>query len=456
MLTVICSDSYGNVKRTTLTGNQTVLTDLTPDTMYQIQLIAEGFHKLVGLDNTSFTTAAETKILDFSAITGTEDGSVDLDFTVEGPENEWNILYSTEGEEEQIASFSGHAVTITGLTVGSTYTFRLESVNELYMVGENTLSFTAARVVLAQDLKIISCQGGKLTATWSAPEDASVESWNVLCYGDDGYRQELTTSETSVTFEGVSSGAYTVEVLAADMTQVVRASIKANPITITNVEADSSDPQSITIKWDFEGNAPEGGWQLLYSIDESDIQEVVRCDSNEAVIQPKIPNATYHLTFCTASDGTVFNETHSFTASDTTTLLNQGLNFITVNMRLLVTPSKSNWTYENVSSSAFTTSFQSGDSISILLNTSPVERYWIDHQDMDLLYVIRDENNNVLPQFTEQEVRDWYDMWWNTSTKNFHYLELDLPSAPTDPGTYTLELYFDGYTVGKVTFTVTA
>ncbi len=457
LLTVICSDSYGNVKRSTLTDGQAVFSDLTPDTMYQIQLIVDGFHKLVGVDNSMFTTAADTKLLSLNAVTGTNDGSVVLSFSVEGPENEWQVLYSTEGEEERAVSFTGHSVTITDLTVGSTYDFRIEPTGQgqIHLVGENTIRFTASRILLAQNLQIVSCADGTLTATWDAPADAEITSWNVLCYGDDGYQKGISVSETSATFDGVGSGAYTVEVTADGMTQLVRTSITANAVTITGFSADSSDPKSITVNWDFTGNAPTEGWLLLYSVDGSDVQEVVRTDTNSAVITPKIPNATYSVEISTASANTVFNANQSFTASGTTYLFNQSLNFEYVYTNLLVTPKKANWTYEDVSKNDYTTEFHSGESISVILRSSSELRYWVNHQQMDLMFIIRDADGNVLPSFSEQESVDWYDLWWKTSTKSYHYAELDLPHTPTEVGTYTLDIYLDGYLAGTKTFTIT-
>lgn len=457
LLTVICSDSYGNVKRSALTDGQAVFSDLTPDTMYQIQLIVDGFHKLVGVDNSTFTTAADTKLLELNAVTGTNDGSVVLNFSVEGPESEWQVLYSTEGEEERAITFSGHSVTITDLTVDSTYDFRIEPAGQgnIHLVGENSIQFTASRILLAQDLRIISCADGTLTATWSAPADAAINSWNVLCYGDDGYQKGMTVNETTATFEGVASGAYTIEVTAEGMTQLVRTSITANAVTITGFSADSSDPQSITVRWDFSGNAPAEGWLLMYSVDGSDAQEVVRTDTNSATITPKIPDATYSVEICTASANTVFNAQHSFTASGTSYLFNQSLNFEYVYTNLIVTPEKTNWTYQDVSKNDYTTEFHSGECISVLLRSSPELRYWVNHQQMELMFVIRDADGKVLPSFTEQESVDWYDLWWNTSNKNYHYAELDLPTTPTEVGTYTLDIYLDGYLAGTKTFTVT-
>ena len=70
-----------------------------------------------------FNTEAQTNVVSFTAITGTEDGSVVLSFTVDGPEKspDWTVYYTTEGEEEKSVTFSGRMVTLNGLTIGKEY-----------------------------------------------------------------------------------------------------------------------------------------------------------------------------------------------------------------------------------------------------------------------------------------------------------------------------------------------
>ena len=84
----------------------------------------------------------------------------------------------------------------------------------------------------------------------------------------EGYEERLETTQTQVEFSNVdTTKGYTVEVTASGMTQPTRTSITANPITLKNLNVDSSDPAKLTVTWDYSGADPKDGWLLLYSFD---------------------------------------------------------------------------------------------------------------------------------------------------------------------------------------------
>ena len=450
LLTVVCSDSYGNTKRMALTDGKAVFTGLNPDTMYQIQLEVSGYHELVGPKSSSYTTAAETKILNFTGITGNTDGTVVLNFAVEGPESEWILHYSAEGEEEKTLTFSGHMVNVTDLTVGQTYTFTLEPTTSLYIVTDTSIQFTASSLVLAEDLEITACSGGTLTAQWATPADTTVESWNVLCYGDGGYSVSASTAENTFTFEDIDPAqSYTVEVTAVGMTQPVRTSITANPITVGDLKVDESDPEKLVFTWDYEGAAPESGWLMMYRIDGSEYQSVVQCSTNSAEVSPRIHGATYTVTILAADATTIFTEEHTYECPDAEIFSGYGISSDLLKANMLVTP-KANWTYRDVNSKDYTTSFKLGDKLSILLR-SPYD-FWLDRDEIRILYVIRDSEGHVIPELTGEEKAVWYNLWYNKY--DYHYCPLDIPNPPTEPGTYTVSVYFNGCVMCTITFTI--
>ena len=453
LLTVICSDTYGNSKRRTLKNGEAIFTDLTPDTVYKIQLEIDGFHQLKGPTYSSYITAAETRITSFTAYTGTEDGSVILDFKVEGPEKtpDWQIIYSAEGEEEITFPFSGHNVTLTGLTVGKEYTFRLVPATELYMVGENTLTYTASEIILAEDLKITACTEGNLTAQWHAPEGANVENWLVACYSEDGVKQELTTTETTVTFTDIQANkGYTVEVKAAGMTKLARTSISANPITITAITVDPETPEALNVTWEFQGDAPEGGWLLLYTLDNNTDQRVIRSDTNSATLDLRIPGATYHLTVQAASGTTIFCEDFPYTCPEAESFNKHALPRSKITTNLLATPSKANWSYKNVGKNDYTDTFKSGKKVSMLLRA--MVDFYIPREDTSILCYVKDSEGNVISSTIYTKTDTWYNMWNNT---NYHYFEMDIQNTPTDPGKYTVYLLFNGQIAATKDFTIT-
>lgn len=458
LLTAICTDTYGNTKESPVQEGKATFTELLPDMLYKIRIEVEGFHKLDGSTTHEYTTPAQTSIVSYTAVTGPEDGSVILNFTVDGPDSEeWNVVYSAEGEEEQRAAFTGHMVTVSGLTVDKVYTFRLEPVSELYIVGEDTLTFTASRIIIAQDLHVSMSGNDSLTVVWSAPADTTVESWNVHCYSSSGYDKLITTSELTAAFDEIDSGsAYTIEVTAAGMTQPARTSVTANPLNITAVNVSADQAEVLNVSWEFEGNAPVGGWLLMYTIDGSTRQEVVQCDSNSAVIEVRVPGAAYDLSIEAADGSSVFGNTYSYKCPNAAVYENTAYGIYAkhiegyLNVNLLPTPEKANWSYKDVYNGNFTTTFTSGQGISVLIHLGV--DFYVPRDNTSILYVIRDAEGKVVSELVSKETRVWYDMWWNT---NYHYCELDVPAVPTAAGDYSLSIYFNGMAITTVNFTIT-
>lgn len=460
LLTVICTDTYGNTAQQPVENGSASFTELLPDMLYQIRVEIEGFHRLDGSTTHEYVTPAQTQIVSYTAVTGPEDGSVILNFTVDGPDSdEWTAVCTADGAETVSSSFTGHMAVVNGLQVGVTYQIRLVPTTELYISGTDSLEFTAASIIIAENLSISTDGQGSLTVSWQAPEGAQVDSWEVHCYSVDGYAQKLTTGDLTATFQGISSGsAYTVEVTAAGMTQPARAGITANPIYVENIQVTDTNLKYLTVTWDFSGNAPDGGWLLMYTIDGSKHAQVVQCQNNSGVIEVRIPAATYDLTIQAADGSTVFQNTHSYRTPNTDVYQNapqafyrraQAGHFF---VNLLKTPELENWNHTHVNQGMYTTAFAPGDGISVLMYY--MKDFYIRHEDITVMYVIRDENGNVLSDYIAIENLDWRDDLWNGP--NYHYCALDVPQVPTEPGKYTLGIYFDGQAMTAVEFTIGA
>lgn len=451
LLRVTCSDNHGTSQTKNVENGQAVFTDLQPDSLYKIQLSIEGFHQLSGKTSDIFTTDSTTKIIRFTAVTGNEDGSVVLSFTPTGGEpEEWVMKYIAEGEEERMQIFSGHSVTISGLTLGKLYTFTLEPNAQAALSGETTLEFMATRLILAENLRVTASNGSNMTIQWDTPGDVMVDSWEVRCYSDSGYEQQQTVERTTVTFEGIDATVpYTVEVVAQGMTQPARTSITANPINILQLNADETDPQQLSIAWDYSGASPEGGWLLMYTIDGSSVPNLIKCNDPNAVITPRIPNAKYVFTIQAADNTSIFGNVISHITSSAAVFESNGLSANSMDLHLLATPSREDWTYESVGRDAFADSFDAGQALSLVLHSS--SNFYLKNETLDVLYVFRDAYGNVLPDLTGQCREEWNDLWF---AGDYHYGELDLPTTPDTAGKYSLSVYFNGKSVAVLDFTM--
>ena len=459
LLSVVCTDTYGNTTRQSVENGTASFTELLPDMLYKIRVEMEGFHRLDGSTTHEYATPAETKIASFTAVTGPEDGSAILNFTVDGPDSEeWTAICTAEGAEPVSTTFTGHMAVVTGLNVGTTYTIQLVPTTQLYIPGEDSLEFTAASIIIAENLAISTDGSGSLTVTWQAPEGAEVNSWYIRCYSVDGYEEKVSTDQLTATFRGISAGsAYTVEVTAEGMTQPARAGITANPIYVTDIRVEDDNRMNLTVSWDYTGNAPEGGWLLLYTIDGCKNAQVVQCQENSGVVEVRVPAATYEFTIQAADGSTVFQNTRSYDTPNAEIYENAPQAFYRkvqsayffVNM--FKTPEKQNWNHNDVYSGMYTTTFAPGDPISLQMYY--MRDFYIRHEDITVMYVIRDEHGTVLADYIAIENLDWRDDMWNGP--NYHYCGLDIPLVPTEPGQYSVGIYFDGLAVTSVDFTIT-
>lgn len=446
LLTVFCKDSYGNTLRQTVAGGKASFVNLRPDTRYQVYVEIDGFHKLIGTTSGTYVTAQQTSISHFSAVTGGDDSSVILSFTVQGPEtNNWIVYYAADGEEEQSLSFTGHMTAVSGLTVGKTYTFRLEPDTPLYLVGEDTLKFTVTGIVLPEALTIHGFRDQALKVTWQAPEGVSVESWTVRCYNDTGYDKTITVSDTTASFEelDVASG-YTVEVTAAGMTVPGREFVSADSVSIHNVTLDTSDPNKITVNWDFEGTTPATGWLLLYTLNGSKEQNVVKCSDASGVISPAIPGALYNITIQPANGNTVFGGTTEYQAPEAPEFAGYWITAENISLRMCRTPEKPDWNQYDIPADGYTTAFAVGESASFAVTLN--HEYNPLSDNIVTLFVIRDSEGHIVSANTQS--RTWVSMWYRG------FGRMTIPQMPGAAGSYTLDIYFNGSHVSTQNFTV--
>ena len=443
-LTAICIDMYGNTRRSSVNGGVAQFADLNSGSMYTITLEIEGFHKLKGATMGTYETRELTTISDFTAKTGKEDGSVVLSFTVDGPETQdWIIHYSTEGEEPQSVSFTGHVVTITGLNVDTLYTFQLVPSTELYMTGNDTLEFTASKTVLAENLVITSLEGTTLKAQWSAPADATVESWTVHCYSDTGYDATIVVDEPYATFTEVyGDQSYTVEVTAAGMSQSTRTYISAKAITVTDLTVTKGD--GLTVSWNYVGATPEGGWLLMYDVDGAEAYEVVKCSTTSGTILNVIPKSVYDISIQAADGSTVFGGTYTYNSPAAKDFDEFSLPASYIDVYLGKTPEGDNWNHGDVEKA---TTFTSGEAVTMVLNAT--KKFYTYAENVEITFVIRNAKGQAQVELTNAYNKVWQKMWSN------YYATLDVPAMPTAEGSYTIELYFNGDYVSSNNFTIT-
>ena len=415
LLTIVCTDSYGNVQRAPVTAGIAVFADLDPQTHYTVRVEISGNHKLTGTTVEGFTTPARTHILSFTAIIGPADGSVVLNLAYSGPDvDTWTVTYQADGISAIASTFRGDRVTLYDLVIGKEYTFTLSASGQT-LSGSTELTYIASPIILAQDLAITACGNGSLTAQWGCPQGfVPVSGWAVRCYNSMGFDETVLTYEPHYTFAGLDhSVPCTVEVRYAGMMQSVSTSISADPITVEGFDYTVSKEDGLTIRWNYSGTAPEGGWNVLCVIDGKPFQVTT---AEPFIVAKAFPGSSYHITVSPANGASILGGESSYVIS----FVGYGVNAETLSAQI------------------------SGQTITI---TAPADTTVESSEDyVDSICLLRTADGVLVSAFADEFL-------WNTIWDG-NVCTLLLPAVPDTPGSYVLSIYLNGGWLAEVEFTV--
>ena len=446
LLSVICYDTYGNQLPAPVVNGKAVFDALAPDCAYTVKVVISGFHSLTGEVAVNYSTPKQTNIIQFSAVTGPEDGSVVLSFAVDGPDQDsWVIRRTASGGEPEDFNCSGHSYTFTGLTVGTEYTYEILSGTDRQIIGNTKITHTATKVVNAVDPLITACQDGKLTVVWNVAEGESVGNWIVHCFNDKGYDQMISTDQLTASFENiVANDPYTIEITADGMSAGQRVYVPENAVTVSEFAVSASDSTSITLGWKCGNNIPENGWILRYSIDGSPVKEVTGKNPDFIVLKPYIADSKYSFELLTADSGNVIGGLLEYTTKTAQDFSGFSVKRSNMNFKMCLTPNVSNWDKDDVRTSDYTTTFKVGQKASFLAKMN--KKYGTSSKIVHTTIVIRNAAGTVINFSTTQS--KWSSMWRS------NYGEFDLPTLPKAAGKYTVTVYFNDAIAAQQEFTM--
>ena len=433
LLTVVCTDAYGNALRSPVADHTAVFTNLNPGTQYKIHLEISGNHKLTGRTTGSYTTAQETQILNFTAITGQADGSAVFSFTVNGPDSSvWYLDYS-DGSSTQSLEFRGHKANVSGLTVGQEYTFTLRPQDELFVTGQHSITHTAAPLIIAQQLRLQSYTDGVLTIQWDCAESTI---WTVQCKNDRGFEQTVTTDTCSAQFTVPDTDCpYLIIVTAQEMSQNQVLTVDANPVNVTSHTIQALTPWLIEVTWEYEGTAPQNGWELSYTLDSGESLKLI-CAEPTAQIHV-LPGSHCQFTVTPLHDGPSFGLTFSHNAD--LILPFPGISE-SAGVTLFAVPQAEEWKPEDLTEPK--TVFAPDEAVCLLL--SPIG--FFDEENVSVSFVVTGNANTLVSQSTADY------LWADLVTAGQELLLY--PQLPTQPGAYTLHIYINNQSAASIDFQI--
>lgn len=450
LLTVYCTDTYGNRLPSPVVNNEATFASLSAGISYTIHVEIDGFHQLTGQTTAQYTTVARTTIVGFTAIAGEAEGSVILNFSVLGPDSDsWRVKYSAPGIPAKIADCNGHMAILTGLVPGNTYTFQLLPGDEsLYVYSGDLLTMDVTPLIYAQNITIHGFVDGKLMASWGIQDGLTVDQWTVRCFNNTGFDASYTVADSSIAIAGLDvSQSYTLEIKANGMTVSKYATISANSITFREMQFDNSDPSKLIVTWPYEGTMPSGGWQLRYTIDGGD-PAIVTCQENSYTIMYPIPGALYQFDFVLPSDITVLGGSGEYAVSEANKLYqNDFMSAADMTIELIHKPALESWLPENLLPSDRTNQFTTEDTPLLLLSLEADPSVW--EELITVSVIIRDESGKYIASLHAQ--RNWSELW----TQQF--CVLSLPDLQDLCGNFTVQILFnyEAVTASEYPFSIT-
>lgn len=438
-LTLSCKDSYGNrFEAQPDEDGISEFTDLASGTQYTITAALTedaGLHRLSGITSASATTLPSTEILSMTATAGSEEGAVLLNLVVKDGDPEpasWTVSYSCDGEESGERTFPGtdRSFTVSGLSVEKEYTFTLVSSDLFKLIGETSVSYTTEKEVTAEGLVMASFTDGVLRVRWDCTSDAP-EVWTVTCTDAEANAVSVETEQCEAAFEGCTVGkAYTVTLQARGLFIPLTVEI---PETLVHIDAISAIEQEDGVHVAWTGTAPDGGWVLLCTAAGDDESAAHNADTNEVVLTDLLPDTSYTFEVkCAGAYTAVGHSTMEYAVAKPADFDSRGMTAANTQLATYAIPEKEDWQHKDLETAK--TEFTAGEKLAYKL-TSRTGRY---KGSFSLLYVIRDENKVPVDYGTAQYV--WNEVWSWDNGSNFGMA--GTVTAPSENGTYTIELYF--------------
>ena len=440
-----CIDTYGNTYSGTGKEGRVLFSGLEPSTQYTIRFFPGKLHKLTGNTTASAATATATQIVSMTAVQAAVNTTAEVSLVVSGPEPEkWVLTYSSKGSDSGSVTFSGHSVEIPNLQLHDVYTFELTTSEDVYLSGQTSCEMTVVADVQAKDLQVSFATDDSLTVTWENLADAP-QSWSVRCMGE-GYDQTQDVTDCVATFQGIRlDTAYTFTVSAQGLEVPLSVSLPANARIVTDFSVEPLNTGGIQVKWASSDPKPEGGWIVRYAIGGNpELGGTVSAAEENNVVLNGMPANAEIVVSLEPKDGqnvigvsTLTTETleaeqfsaHEFAAADSE------LGFYTK-------PDAEEWTFDDLGDSK--ESFDPGAEAVIVL-TAP-EGYKSDDEDETAITLAVRGENGKLVQF-----RAVSGVWKEIFNDGRYLTTFKLTDKP---GSYQMELYFDGKLVSERVFTV--
>ena len=193
LLSVSCSDNYGNTLRASVIDGKATFSGLKPNYQYRIQVHISGRHKLMGSISGTYTaTYPENYFQTIDALSATStDTQIFVTLHTNGDEKLLSILCTDPEGVTQKCPIIGGKATFTGLNPNTLYSLSLQIQGEHELKGQTSVSCETKPQVRVQNMQFLTgSQDGSLLVQINAEGDPGL--WTIY-YGPEGQEPQSIT-----------------------------------------------------------------------------------------------------------------------------------------------------------------------------------------------------------------------------------------------------------------------
>ena len=443
---VVCSDAYGNESRQPYTGEPNTFTGLASGSQYTISLAGIGNVKFEGAYSITGATKSTTNVISLTVNRQTV-SELELSFIVDGNEpEEWTISYGPTGQDAKTKVFTGHSTVLTGLEPDTEYTVTLLDPKDIHLSGATTvLGRTLPSVSMGELKAVLSSSTATLSWTFTG---ATPESWNVTTTGTDGYSDSQTVNQSAVVLENLQAGeTYSILITCDNMEQAASTSITPNALKIMDLKAEMTEEGDVSVTWTTEAKSEGIEWLVVSNMKGTDtMANAIQAEDTAVTLTGLIPNSTYIIEVQEANGKQVGGDSTKVEITIPAAEKFTDYGFTSGYVSTWLRPTKDEWTVNDLGT--LRENFTKEEKVAFACESIGTPKNT--DETVTILLVVRNADGGVVDHYTGEEV--WSEMW--TSKK---YVG-ELLRTPQEPGTYTLEIYFDGKVVqtgSPITFKIT-
>lgn len=444
---VVCSTATGEVSRMPFNAGGTTFTGLNPSTTYTFTLKSTGGKLLLGSKSAEIKTEQMTNLTGFAA-SSVSAVSANLVISGTGAQPDKWIVTCTADNGDVVtaeATDASEPIEVTGLTPATNYTATIARGDGDQLGGTTTCTFTTMDYTVLNTFEAENVTATGATVKWTYTGTVP-DSWTVTCEGTDGSSTAQNVTGTECALDGLSAGVtYTVTLSCPSLQETDRKTItvEISSASVTEIVSTQDENGNIKVEWQFTSDEAPKQWNIsyVYASENEVTPTLMTTDTNSLTLENPVPNTEYTFTIESADDLPVGGSTQTTCVTgEAEKFTDYGCSDATMTLYAL----EENPDSLEDETDSFTTAEHIAFKVEVNYDATDEDK------QVKTLYVIR--GTNGVPYYVyrnDDPGRSWSGSW--TTARHTG----DLPDTISKPGSYTLEVYFNGKLLASKDFTVT-